>query len=304
MTQRFALGAAEPSVSHQDGGSRMRLDQLQLSHLRRAIEIYLEIAYREGGAPAAVPVFTGDDRRALPEVLGQLLDETAKNKCEGQAYALRLGNSRYKFMKLRLAEHLVRGEFFFSVDTHDQMFADPNDRELARLKEFNREVAEQIEAAWEGATLPTVAHLKGLVSCMPMEREAPKGQRILLVDDDAAIQDTIALLLESKGYAVDRAWNGEEAIDLFDPDRHALVLMDVEMPRMCGDAVCRELKSNPRTARTPILLTSACAIDLAKAAAPDGYLLKPFHAETLFRFLDAHLSDARRGSVSASSASR
>ncbi len=267
----------------------MRLEDFKLKHLRRAVDIYLGIAFRDGGSPTQMPSLDGADDRPLIESIGAMLDETAKNKCEGQAYALRLGNTRYKFMKLRLAEHLVRGEFFFSVDTHDQMFADPSDPELARLKQFNREIAERIEAAWEGASLPTVAHLKGLISCMPMKREPSNGLRILLVDDDAAIQDTLALMLESKGYAVDRAWNGEEALDLADPERHALILMDVEMPRMCGDAACRELKANPRTARIPILLTSACAIDLARDAGPDGYLVKPFHAETLFRFLDAHL---------------
>jgi CheY-like chemotaxis protein len=271
----------------------MRLDDVTIRHLRRAIRIYLEEAYRGVPAPAA-PAIDADDDAPVADHLGLFLDESAKSPHGIRSYALRLGNERYPFMKLLLREQLVRGEFFFCVDTHDQMFRDTADPELERLKVFNRETKNRIEAAWEGASLPTTQHLSGLVEGMPIEREPAKGVRVLVVDDDVAIQDAIALLLEVKGYAVDRACNGREALERLDPERHDVVVMDVEMPRMSGFEACQEIKADPRLSAIPVLLASAGAVELARAASPDAFLVKPFPPDALFLFLESLLDQARR----------
>lgn len=286
-----------------DGGAApvdaMQLDEIRIHHLLRAVGVYLEEAYK-GAEPPAVPAFPGPPDDSIRGALGLFTAECQGDGAAPRAYALRLGNRRYPFMKLRIEEHLIRGEYFFAVDTHDQMFCDKEDPELARLKAFNRELKDRIEAAWEGWGLPTVLHLKGLVEGMLLEREPRKGQRILLVDDCAAIQDTIALLLDSKGYDVDLASDGDEALEAADPERHALILMDVEMRRVWGDEACRELKACPRRKSIPVLLASAGAVDLARAAAPDGYLVKPFESAVLIRFLDTLLAKSRDGAATSS----
>ncbi len=272
----------------------MRLEEITVYHLHRAIDLYLEIAYRSKTPPANLPRPGVNNADSIVTVLDAFLDESDPSQDGVRRYALRLGNSEYPFMKLRLVEYLYRDEFFFTVDTHDQMFGAADDPRLARLMAQNQAIKQQIEAAWEGCGLPTTVNLQGLVACTPVEREEDKGLTILLTEDDCAIQDTIAELLLLKGYAVDRANDGREALRLADPDRHALILMDVEMPHVNGLEACERLKSDPARARIPILLMTAGAIELARAAAPDGFLVKPFQAEALFRFLDAMIDPASR----------
>jgi CheY-like chemotaxis protein len=271
----------------------MRFEAITIRLLRRAIRLYLDEAYRDAPVPPP-PVIDAADDAPVAEHLRLFMDETTKSPHGIRSYALRLGNRRYPFMKLLLREQLVRGEFFFSVDTHDQMFRDTADPELERLKVFNRETKERIEAAWEGAGLPTTVNLRGLCEGMPIEREPAKGVRVLVVDDDAAILDTISMLLEVKGYAVDRACNGRDALDRLDPERHDLVLMDVEMPRMSGFEACQAIKSDPRLSGIPVLLASAGAVELARSASPDAFLVKPFPPDALFLFLESLLEQARR----------
>ena len=88
----------------------------------------------------------------------------------GKTYSLRLGNARYPFMKLVLQEHLVEGEYFLSVDTHDQMFEtdDPAEQHaLVALRRANFEIKDAVESAWGAAGLPTARHVKGLVEGWP-----------------------------------------------------------------------------------------------------------------------------------------
>lgn len=268
----------------------MRLADLTLAKVRRAVDVYLKQAYA-GAEPPPLPAFlTGAPNSSVEVVLGAFLDESDRAPAGAHCYALRLGNSRYPFMKLRLQEYLFQGEYFFAVDTHDQMFADQSDPELARLKAFNREVRCQIEAAWEGAGLPTCAQLKGITECQPVEREPRRGVRILLVDDNPAIQETVATLLQFKGFDVDRADDGDEALQLANPQRHRLILMDVEMPRLSGIEACAELKADPVRRSIPVLLMTAGAVELARnATSPDGFLVKPFQAEALLRFVESML---------------
>lgn len=271
----------------------MRLDRLTIGQLRRALDLYFAEGYR--GQEKRPPEFEGEAEAPIAEVLEKFVDETAKvsttNKgCSGaRCYSLRLGNTRYPFMKLKLSEHLYKDEYFFTVDTHDQMFADQTDPELARLKAWNREIKCKIEAAWEGAGLPTTVNLRGIAEGRPIAPGAKKGRRILVVDDDAGILDTVAWMLRVMGYDVDIASDGEEALAMITPGKYALVLSDVEMPRMTGIELRDALLADPELSRLPVLLATAGAVEMTARAAPGGFLVKPFHAETLCRFLESLL---------------
>lgn len=271
----------------------MRLDEITVGDVGRAIDLYLEVAYRGAARPERLPRPQGDPAASIAGRLAlDFQDESGKGEGQGRCYSLRLGNCQYPFMKLRLQEMLFKDEFYFTVDTHDQMFQCRDDPRLARVMAFNREVKEAVEASWEGAGLPTTVNLQGLLAERPVAREAAKGLRILVVDDCLPIQETVARMLEQKGYDVDLARDGVDALDQADPDRHALILMDVEMPRKDGFEACRELKADPRRCRIPVLLASAGAVELAAAAGPDGFLVKPFQAEALFTFVNTLLKDS------------
>ncbi|MHC4845295.1 MAG: response regulator, partial [Planctomycetota bacterium] len=203
----------------------------------------------------------------------------------------------YPFMKLVLQEHLVEGEYFCEVDTHDEMFnveEGGEANELRQLKRRNLEIKESVEDAWSRAGLPTAAHIKGLVETRPTKRAPPNGLRILLVDNDRDIAATLGLLLEARGYQVEILGDGREAVEQADSARHNLILMDNEMKDLNGFEACRVLKSRPETADIPVLIATAGSLTLQQLDAADGFMVKPFRMELLFSILD-HLLGSKGG---------
>lgn len=109
--------------------------------------------------------------------------------------------------------------------------------------------------------------------------------KILVVDDDAVIQQLIEVNLELEGYEVVKASNGEEALARVADEAPDLVLLDVMMPRMNGRDVCRKIKGDPETANIPVIFLSARAQDLDVEAGlelgADAYVTKPFDPANL-----------------------
>jgi DNA-binding response OmpR family regulator len=104
--------------------------------------------------------------------------------------------------------------------------------------------------------------------------------RILVVDDDRVIQQLLKVNLELEGYAVEVADDGEEALAQFELFRPDLVLLDIMMPKLDGWEVCRRLKSDPDSARVPIVLLSARAqeadVQRGTELGVAAYVTKPF----------------------------
>lgn len=114
--------------------------------------------------------------------------------------------------------------------------------------------------------------------------------RILLVDDEVSIQRAVAPLLRSRGYDVDIAANGAEAIRLAGAHRPDLVILDLGLPDMDGVDVCRRLRV---LGTMPILVLSARDREADKVAALDAggddYVTKPFGVEELVARIRASL---------------
>ncbi|MCB9899326.1 MAG: response regulator [Planctomycetes bacterium] len=255
--------------------------------LREVIALYEREAYPEG-APAAREV-PGADADPLESVLPAFNDESqCTSNTQVRRYTMRLGNARYPFMKIVLQEHLVEGEFFFEVDTHDQMFRLEGEEaaKFEPVRRYNADVRERVDAAWCAAHIPTAASLKGLVQTLPLPRARPNGRRILVVDDDAAIASTVALMLEARGYEVECLSDGLEAVDQADPARHDLILMDNDMVHLSGFEACHILKSREGTRDIPVLIATAGALTLRQLDDADGFLVKPFRIELLLSMLD------------------
>ncbi|HET9223914.1 MAG TPA: response regulator transcription factor [Roseiflexaceae bacterium] len=110
------------------------------------------------------------------------------------------------------------------------------------------------------------------------------ADQIMIVDDDAAVLQGIALLLEQAGYAVRSVASGERAIELLSaPPPPALVILDVLMPGCDGFEVCRHIRALP--AYIPVLMLSARdeVTDkvLGLESGADDYLTKPFEPREL-----------------------
>jgi len=117
-----------------------------------------------------------------------------------------------------------------------------------------------------------------------------QGPRILLVDDEAAIQRTVGPLLRSRGYEVDPAHTGAEALDLFEQRPPALIVLDLGLPDIEGTEVCRRMRT---TSQAPIIVLSARGAEADKVNAldlgADDYVTKPFGPEELLARIRAAL---------------
>ena len=109
------------------------------------------------------------------------------------------------------------------------------------------------------------------------------GARILVIDDDTPIRETLSLALETAGFKVDTAKNGKEAIAKSQENFYNLAIVDWRLPDIEGTKLLGDLKeTTPRMAK--ILLTGFPSMDNAIDAvnnAADAFLVKPVKLENL-----------------------
>jgi len=103
--------------------------------------------------------------------------------------------------------------------------------------------------------------------------------RILIVDDNPANVDILAARLESQGYEIVKAEDGEQALEAAKRDLPDLILLDVMMPRIDGFEVCRRIKADPALPFMPIILVTAKSdpkdVVAGLDSGGDEYLAKP-----------------------------
>ena len=108
---------------------------------------------------------------------------------------------------------------------------------------------------------------------------------ILAVDDSTSMRQMVVMTLKGAGYDVVEAVDGAAALQLAKSKSFNLVLTDVNMPKMDGITLTRELRALPAYKFTPILtLTTESGADKkqeGKAAGATGWLVKPFNPEQL-----------------------
>ncbi|HEU5347493.1 MAG TPA: response regulator transcription factor [Ktedonobacterales bacterium] len=103
---------------------------------------------------------------------------------------------------------------------------------------------------------------------------------LLVVEDDAALRDTIVYNLRREGYLVLVASDGVTALEVARQQPPGLVLLDVMLPRLDGLEVCRQLRGRPETVHVPILMLTARGeesdIVVGLEMGADDYVTKPF----------------------------
>lgn len=115
---------------------------------------------------------------------------------------------------------------------------------------------------------------------------------ILVVDDDAGIQEFLQIALEDEGYEVMLTPDGKSALETLTTITPALIILDLMMPRMNGYDFVKALERQGRRATLPLLLLTADAQAQEKAAimAVNAYLLKPFDLQDLLETIASMLS--------------
>jgi CheY-like chemotaxis protein len=79
----------------------------------------------------------------------------------------------------------------------------------------------------------------------------------LVVDDSMLIRYSVCRFLEARGFAVESATNGSEALDILSRTKPDLIVTDMEMPKMSGEELITVLKSRPETANVPIIVVTS-----------------------------------------------
>jgi two-component system cell cycle response regulator DivK len=114
--------------------------------------------------------------------------------------------------------------------------------------------------------------------------------RILVIEDSPVNMALTVAILENAGHAVLQADHAVEGIDIARREQPDLVLMDIQLPDLDGLTATRMLKSDPRTAKLPVIALTAFAMkgdeDDTRAAGCDGYVTKPIRYKEFLAEVD------------------
>ena len=116
------------------------------------------------------------------------------------------------------------------------------------------------------------------------------SKKILVVDDEPKIVEVVKSYLENIGYEIVTAENGKKALDLFEKTNPSLMILDLMLPDMSGEDICRHIR---KSSRVPIIMLTAKAQedDLLTGLdiGADDYMTKPFSPKQLVARVNAVL---------------
>ncbi|MFT4570127.1 MAG: DNA-binding response OmpR family regulator [Hyphomicrobiaceae bacterium] len=135
----------------------------------------------------------------------------------------------------------------------------------------------------------------------PVREDNRLFDRVVLVDDEPNIRETIAFILDAEGVEVETAADGVAGLDAVRRVRPKVVLLDVMMPRMDGYGVCRAIRADEGLRGVYIIILTAKGqkSDEAKAleCGADQYLSKPFDDEVVLGLIQEVFEDRRVSTV-------
>jgi len=120
-------------------------------------------------------------------------------------------------------------------------------------------------------------------------------KKVLIVDDEKDIVDTLTFRLNAAGYEVISAFDGQEALDKTRAENPDLIILDLMLPKIDGYKVCRMLKFDKNYKDIPIIMFTARAQEedkkLGEQMGADSYITKPFDPELLLNKIREFLGE-------------
>ena len=115
-------------------------------------------------------------------------------------------------------------------------------------------------------------------------------KKILICDDEPYILESVSYIAKQAGYDFLTAEDGEESVDLAIKEKPALMILDVNMPRLTGFEVCERLKNDPETKDIFIIMLTARGQErderIGLEVGADEYITKPFSPRNLRKRMD------------------
>jgi two-component system, OmpR family, alkaline phosphatase synthesis response regulator PhoP len=129
-------------------------------------------------------------------------------------------------------------------------------------------------------------------TCQP--QSANLTNRILVIEDDPSVQKVLKRLFEAEGFAVEGHLNGRTGLDSFHADTPAAAILDLHLPQLSGQQLCKEMKTAAPS--IPIIILTASSdlndkVTLLEMGA-DDYITKPFSPRELLARLRVALRDS------------
>jgi DNA-binding response OmpR family regulator len=120
-------------------------------------------------------------------------------------------------------------------------------------------------------------------------------KKILIVDDEVDLVETLRFPLEMEGFNVIVSYDGEDALNQARKESPDLILLDLMLPKLDGYKVCRLLKFDERYKHIPILMLTAKTQEkdkiLGKETGADEYITKPFEISELLEKIKSYLKE-------------
>ena len=119
------------------------------------------------------------------------------------------------------------------------------------------------------------------------------SKKILVVDDEKDITETLSFMLKAKGYDVVEGYDGEEGLKIAKEIMPDLIILDVMMPKMNGYKIARLLKYDAKYKHIPIIMVTARGQEadklIGEETGADTYITKPFEFEEVLDAVSKYL---------------
>lgn len=120
---------------------------------------------------------------------------------------------------------------------------------------------------------------------MDSNHSSSGAKKILLIDDDPVIIDILSRILRPKGYEITVASDGIEALEKTFDEHPDLIILDLGLPKLPGEEVCRQIRKTEKKHHIPIIMLSGKTNDvdkiIGKVIGADHYMPKPFNIREL-----------------------
>lgn len=190
-----------------------------------------------------------------------------------------------------------------AAKSHHLRIGNPSTAFSSSFSDLGLNWEDYAEASDDSAVAQSAAEIAGVVHAVenaPLQTtasetfdiadsEQPNGsamaKRILTIDDSKTMRDMLMLTLSDAGYDVIQAVDGEDGVNALKDQTVDVVITDINMPKMDGYEVIRQLRKNPALKTLPILvLTTESDTDkrsIAREAGATGWMVKPFDPDRL-----------------------